>query len=92
MHNITVMRRKADDWLNATQFLKVAGVEKAKRTRYIERELFPQIHEKVQGGYGAIYSSRGKATRWKTDQHEHPRTQVNIKELGALCSSKESPP
>lgn len=46
------MRRRADGWLNATQILKVAGVEKGKRTKVLEKEVLAGEHEKVQGGYG----------------------------------------
>ncbi|KAF9919088.1 transcriptional regulator swi6 [Lobosporangium transversale] len=49
---IAVMRRKEDSYLNATQILKVAGIEKGKRTKILEREVLPGEHEKVQGGYG----------------------------------------
>ena len=46
------MRRRSDGWLNATQILKVAGVEKGKRTKVLEKEILAGEHEKVQGGYG----------------------------------------
>lgn len=49
---ISVMRRRADGWLNATQILKVAGFDKPQRTRVLEREVQKGLHEKVQGGYG----------------------------------------
>jgi ankyrin repeat protein len=47
-----VMRRKSDSWMNATHILKVAGLEKGKRTRILERELHHSEHEKIQGGFG----------------------------------------
>ena len=47
-----VMRRRADDWINATHILKVADYDKPARTRILEREVQKGIHEKVQGGYG----------------------------------------
>ncbi|KAF2278728.1 apses-domain-containing protein [Westerdykella ornata] len=47
-----VMRRRADDWINATHILKVADFDKPARTRILEREVQKGIHEKVQGGYG----------------------------------------
>ncbi|KAJ3324166.1 transcriptional regulator swi6 [Blyttiomyces sp. JEL0837] len=50
--NVAMMRRRADSYLNATQILKVAGVEKGKRTKILEREILNGDHEKVQGGYG----------------------------------------
>lgn len=46
------MRRRADGFLNATQILKLAGVEKGKRTKILEKEILIGEHEKVQGGYG----------------------------------------
>lgn len=46
------MRRRVDGWLNATQILKVAGVDKGKRTKVLEKEILTGQHEKVQGGYG----------------------------------------
>ncbi|KAF9586421.1 transcriptional regulator swi6, partial [Lunasporangiospora selenospora] len=49
---INVMRRREDSCLNATQILKVAGIEKGKRTKILEREVLTGDHEKVQGGYG----------------------------------------
>ncbi|KAI9696741.1 MAG: transcriptional regulator swi6 [Candelina mexicana] len=52
VNGIAVMRRRADSWLNATQILKVGGVEKGKRTKVLEKEILVGEHEKVQGGYG----------------------------------------
>ncbi|KAI9715573.1 MAG: hypothetical protein M1812_005877 [Candelaria pacifica] len=52
VNGIAVMRRRADSWLNATQILKVGGVEKGKRTKVLEKEILIGDHEKVQGGYG----------------------------------------
>lgn len=50
--DITVMKRKTDSYLNATQILKVAGFDKPQRTRILEKEIQTGHHEKVQGGYG----------------------------------------
>ncbi|CCO30062.1 Cell division cycle-related protein res2/pct1 [Rhizoctonia solani AG-1 IB] len=50
--SVAVMRRRSDSWLNATQILKVAGLDKPQRTRVLEREVQKGEHEKVQGGYG----------------------------------------
>src|SRR5271170_4672120 len=52
VNGVAVMRRRSDSWLNATQILKVAGVEKGKRTKVLEKEILNGEHEKVQGGYG----------------------------------------
>ncbi|KAG7151054.1 Cell division cycle-related protein res1/sct1 like [Verticillium longisporum] len=47
-----VMRRRQDNWINATHILKAAGFDKPARTRILEREVQKEKHEKVQGGYG----------------------------------------
>ena len=52
VRGIAVMRRRADSYVNATQILKVAGVDKGKRTKILEKEILPGKHEIVQGGYG----------------------------------------
>jgi regulatory protein SWI6 len=52
VNGVAVMRRRTDSWLNATQILKVAGVDKGKRTKVLEKEILTGEHEKVQGGYG----------------------------------------
>ncbi|KAL6719761.1 transcriptional regulator swi6 [Lecanora helva] len=52
VNSVAVMRRRKDSWLNATQILKVAGIDKGKRTKVLEREILSGEHEKVQGGYG----------------------------------------
>ncbi|KAI3396647.1 hypothetical protein diail_11824 [Diaporthe ilicicola] len=49
---VAVMRRRHDSCLNATQILKVAGLDKGKRTKILEKEIQTGEHEKVQGGYG----------------------------------------
>jgi regulatory protein SWI6 len=50
VRGISVMRRVADGWVNATQILKVAGLAKSNRTRIIETVVNHGVHEKVQGG------------------------------------------
>lgn len=52
VNQVAVMRRRNDSWLNATQILKVAGIDKGKRTKVLEKEILAGEHEKVQGGYG----------------------------------------
>src|SRR3954452_16805776 len=52
VNRVAVMRRRSDGWLNATQILKVAGVDKGRRTKVLEKEIQTGEHEKVQGGYG----------------------------------------
>jgi len=46
------MRRRQDNWVNATHILKAAGFDKPARTRILEREVQKDVHEKIQGGYG----------------------------------------
>ncbi|ODQ79437.1 hypothetical protein BABINDRAFT_161837 [Babjeviella inositovora NRRL Y-12698] len=48
----SLMRRCKDDWVNATQILKIADFPKPQRTKILEREIQTGTHEKVQGGYG----------------------------------------
>ncbi|KAI0967206.1 apses-domain-containing protein [Xylaria arbuscula] len=52
VNNVAVMRRRKDSYLNATQILKVARIDKGKRTKILEKEIQTGEHEKVQGGYG----------------------------------------
>nr|QHU79687.1 transcriptional factor swi4 [Metschnikowia australis] len=46
------MRRCKDNWVNATQILKLCDFPKAKRTKILEKGVQKGLHEKVQGGYG----------------------------------------
>ena len=48
----SVMKRKKDNWVNATHILKAANFAKARRTRILEQEVLKGVHEKVQGGFG----------------------------------------
>ncbi|KAJ9476074.1 Regulatory protein SWI6 [Pseudozyma hubeiensis] len=52
VRGIAVMRRRGDGWLNATQILKIAGIEKTRRTKILEKSILTGEHEKIQGGYG----------------------------------------
>lgn len=53
VRGIGVMRRRADSFMNATQLLKVAGVDKGRRTKVLEKDIIQTGQfEKVQGGYG----------------------------------------
>ena len=38
VQGVACMRRRSDGWLNATQILKVAGVDKGKRTKVLEKD------------------------------------------------------
>lgn len=50
--DVAAMKRVSDNCLNATQILKVAGIDKGRRTKILEKEIITGPHEKVQGGYG----------------------------------------
>ena len=52
INDTPIMRRRKDDWVNATQILKCCNFPKAKRTKILEKGVQQGIHEKVQGGYG----------------------------------------
>ncbi|KAI9248634.1 hypothetical protein BY458DRAFT_494284 [Sporodiniella umbellata] len=52
VNGVAVMRRQKDSYMNATQILKVANIDKGKRTKILEKEVLLGEHEKVQGGYG----------------------------------------
>ncbi|KAL2916353.1 Transcription factor mbp1 [Polyrhizophydium stewartii] len=54
------MRRRSDDFINATHILKVAGLSKPNRTKILEREVILGTHEKIQGGYGKIPKDAGR--------------------------------
>lgn len=59
------MRRRHDDWINATHILKAAGFDKPARTRILEREVQKDIHEKIQGGYGKYQGTASAAPALK---------------------------
>ncbi|KAJ3103818.1 hypothetical protein HDU97_009823 [Phlyctochytrium planicorne] len=50
-NGVPVMRRANDNFVNATQVLRAAGLPKTQRTKILERDVCPGIHEKIQGGY-----------------------------------------
>ncbi|KAF9430377.1 transcriptional regulator swi6 [Podila epigama] len=95
---IAVMRRRDDSYLNATQILKVAGIEKGKRTKILEREVLPGEHEKVQGGYGKYQGTwvpfaRGKdlAIEYKVEPYLRPLFEYDMQqgEVDNVTPTKE---
>jgi regulatory protein SWI6 len=64
---IGVMRRRSDGYMNATQILKVAGVDKGRRTRILEKDIVQSgPYEKIQGGYGRFQGTwYGSCAAWK---------------------------
>ncbi|KAI9702348.1 MAG: hypothetical protein M1836_000827 [Candelina mexicana] len=55
VNGVTVMRRRADSWLNVTQILEVSGVEEGKQTKVLEEELLFGEYETIQRSYGKYY-------------------------------------
>lgn len=51
---ISVMRRLHDNYVNATQVLRAAGLAKPQRTKILEKDISRMKHEKVQGGYAGF--------------------------------------
>lgn len=68
------MRRREDDWVNATHILKAAGFDKPARTRILEREVQRGVHEKVQGGYGKY---QGRSC--------NPLSNVQVRNRSLIC-------
>ncbi|GJJ78956.1 regulatory protein SWI6 [Entomortierella parvispora] len=95
---IAVMRRRDDSSLNATQILKVAGIEKGRRTKILEREVLTGEHEKVQGGYGKYQGTwvpfqRGKdlARQYRVDHLLQPLFEYafQLGEVDTITPTKE---
>ncbi|KAJ3115207.1 transcriptional regulator swi6 [Nowakowskiella sp. JEL0407] len=70
-NGVAVMRRQSDSYINATHILKVAGIEKGKRTKILEREIHSGVHEKVQGGYGKYQGTWVPMTRAQELAHQY---------------------
>ena len=67
-----VMRRRSDDWINATHILKIAGYDKPARTRILEKEVQKGVHEKIQGGYGKYQGTQLPALATdRSNQNRH---------------------
>ncbi|KAH0585760.1 hypothetical protein H2248_007053 [Termitomyces sp. 'cryptogamus'] len=45
VRGIVVMRRRNDSYVNATQILKVGGVDKGRRTKILKKKILPGKHE-----------------------------------------------
>jgi hypothetical protein len=93
-HNI--MRRQSDGWLNATQILKVANVEKAKRTKVLDRLIGTALHEKVQGGYAGYQGTwipfeQGLefAREYRVDHLLKPLSDIDMNKSAADFPTKE---
>ncbi|WFD20090.1 Transcription factor mbp1 (MBF subunit p120) [Malassezia caprae] len=89
--DVAVMRRRSDAWLNATQILKVVGLDKSQRTRVLEKEVQKGIHEKVQGGYGK-YQGTWIPMEIAIELAEHYRIRELLEPIISFVPSDRSPP
>lgn len=89
--DVAVMRRRSDAWLNATQILKVVGLDKSQRTRVLEKEVQKGIHEKVQGGYGK-YQGTWIPMDVAIALAEHYHIRELLEPIIAFVPSDRSPP
>jgi len=99
MNGVAVMRRRSDGWLNATQILKVAGVDKGKRTKVLEKEILNGEHEKVQGGYGKyqgtwISYGRGRefCRQYGVEEALRPLLEYDVNNDGSSASQSQETP
>ncbi|KAG2191925.1 hypothetical protein INT46_011652 [Mucor plumbeus] len=95
IHGIATMVRGEDSYLNATQILKVAGFEKTRRSKILEREVLIGEHEKVQGGYGKYQGTwipfeKGKELAEKYEVLDRMMPLLNF-DPTQLSSSEEIP-
>ncbi|KAM7196222.1 cell division cycle-related protein res2/pct1 [Rhypophila sp. PSN 637] len=86
-----IMRRRQDDWINATHILKAAGFDKPARTRILEREVQKDEHEKIQGGYGKYQGTwiplkQGEALAMRNGVYD------KIRAIFEFTPGPESPP
>lgn len=99
INGVAVMRRRSDSWLNATQILKVAGVDKGRRTKILEKEILTGEHEKIQGGYGRyqgtwISYSRGRefCRAYGVEELLRPLLEYDLDNDGMVASGKNHTP
>ncbi|BFZ59421.1 transcriptional regulator swi6 [Saitoella coloradoensis] len=90
--DVACMRRAADSYLNATQILKVAGIEKGQRTKLLGEMTIE--HEKVQGGAGKFQGTwvnfeEGKklAHKFGVEQVLRPLFEFDISAVGVAEST-----
>ncbi|KZT59025.1 apses-domain-containing protein [Calocera cornea HHB12733] len=87
VRGIAVMKRKSDGYVNATQILKVAGVEKGKRTKILEKDITNGEHEKIQGGYGKYQGTWIPLERGRELAHQYGVAHLLDPVFDALPSS-----
>lgn len=99
VNGVAVMRRRSDSWLNATQILKVAGIDKGRRTKILEKEILVGQHEKIQGGYGRYQGTWISYERGRSFCHQYgvedilrPLLDYDIASDGGQASNKLDTP
>ncbi|RDA87783.1 hypothetical protein CP532_2477 [Ophiocordyceps camponoti-leonardi (nom. inval.)] len=86
-----VMRRRRDNWINATHILKAAGFDKPARTRILERDVQKDLHEKIQGGYGKYQGTWIPLDAGEALAHRHEVYQ-RLHPIFEYVPGNESPP
>ncbi|OAA50886.1 Transcription regulator HTH, APSES-type DNA-binding domain protein [Beauveria brongniartii RCEF 3172] len=86
-----VMRRRHDDWINATHILKAAGFDKPARTRILERDVQKDVHEKIQGGYGKYQGTWIPLESGEALAHRHSAYD-RLRPIFEYVPGNESPP
>lgn len=94
-----IMRRCKDDWVNATQILKLCNFPKAKRTKILEKGVQQGQHEKVQGGYGRFQGTwiplpdaRNLANEYGISSEMVPVLYVDPTDTSVVIPKKSKPP
>lgn len=93
------MRRCKDDWVNATQILKLCNFPKAKRTKILEKGVQQGQHEKVQGGYGRfqgtwipLADARRLADEYGITAEMAPVLYIDLDDPSVIIPKKLKPP
>lgn len=93
------MRRCKDDWVNATQILKLCNFPKAKRTKILEKGVQQGQHEKVQGGYGRfqgtwipLQDARRLANEYGITAEMVPVLYIDLDDPAMVIPKKSKPP
>lgn len=94
-----IMRRCKDDWVNATQILKLCNFPKAKRTKILEKGVQQGLHEKVQGGYGRFQGTwiplpdaRRLADEYGITAQMVPVLYIDLDDPSVIIPKKSKPP
>lgn len=92
------MRRCDDDWVNATQILKLCDFPKAKRTKILEKGVQNGEHQKVQGGYGRfqgtwipLIAARNLAKEYGITSELVPVLYIDVDDPNLIIPKKQKP-